>query len=649
MPPRTIFAWLLPTGRDVTDAKASISLPGNRRFLAPAQRTKPSPHPVTDCDDEQSVAESPGHDENDYIDRLGLSFEDRPKIARALVVGWHSKCDIVLTKSKGVSRYHFAFLFDDQNRLVVRDLGSTTGTSVTYNGRCEERRVDFSWIVGGDEDVEDTTIKILVGQKIQFELAVPAFNKASTEHISNVAKFNNPERGDIKDLDSLLEANGLGNLNRQPTRRPTGMHTPSSGRLCIKQEIGRGSYGTVYRVYDVSTGEVYASKVPSDETQRELLKGLGNWRKEVDILKRLSHNRIVKFLGAEFSPSVELRFEYLPGGSLANHPTTSVFECRQICIQLLEGIVYLEEESIAHRDIKPDNILVAERTPLAILVKLTDFGLSKVTASSLMETFCGTCNYLAPEIGRKEGPYTAAVDIWSLGAVIFERLCGFPDKRVSSRQVDAWTSAILGRLKRSLRSGRLTALLGFLSDAMLVAEPCLRQPAEACLETLRGLPDGDRIRHHIPKPGSQVVVDDCCDSEAGDADSPWDVDDAAVGVVDTANSEAITVRLGHMPNEGSRDGTPKANATSIIVIDAAVNHDIFGLHLPSTGKGQPGLKRGPERDSAASAPYLPPSISTLQRPLWEILGLNELVDDPEAACNDDGGAGNIRPKRLRQK
>ncbi|KAF2744334.1 kinase-like protein, partial [Sporormia fimetaria CBS 119925] len=78
---------------------------------------------------------------------------------------------------------------------------------------------------------------------------------------------------------------------------------------------------------------------------------------------------------------------------------------------------------IVHRDIKPENILVLSRSPFHI--KLSDFGLAK--AGSYLETRCGTLVYTAPEIAQYCRPnsagsprYTCAVDIWSLGVVVFQ-------------------------------------------------------------------------------------------------------------------------------------------------------------------------------------------------------------------------------------
>ena len=106
--------------------------------------------------------------------------------------------------------------------------------------------------------------------------------------------------------------------------------------------------------------------------------------------------------------------EYIPLRDLEGH-TFSDSDSVTILRQVLSALTYLHEleHPVVHRDIKPGNILVHSRQPLH--VKLSDFGLSK--EGNILQTFCGTHNYLAPEV-YENGTYTSAVDIWSLGVVV---------------------------------------------------------------------------------------------------------------------------------------------------------------------------------------------------------------------------------------
>ena len=115
--------------------------------------------------------------------------------------------------------------------------------------------------------------------------------------------------------------------------------------------------------------------------------------------------------------------EYLPLGSLACQDFITEEETLQILFQGLQALDYLHSHSppLAHRDIKPVNILVRSRMPFVI--KLVDFGFAKNDSS--LKTFCGSNEYAAPEIwGRHH--YTAMVDIWSLGVVVLQFGYGLP-------------------------------------------------------------------------------------------------------------------------------------------------------------------------------------------------------------------------------
>jgi serine/threonine protein kinase len=143
--------------------------------------------------------------------------------------------------------------------------------------------------------------------------------------------------------------------------------------------------------------------------------------------------------------------EYVNGGDLgkliAEHGPFSEIGTKTMAKQLLDALGYLHGMNITHRDVKPDNILVDSLDPL--VVKLTDFGLSKMVDNeqTFLRTFCGTLLYCAPEVyseyaeydnrgrrhprNRRLRPttgqrYDHAVDIWSLGGVLFYALTKKP-------------------------------------------------------------------------------------------------------------------------------------------------------------------------------------------------------------------------------
>ena len=92
--------------------------------------------------------------------------------------------------------------------------------------------------------------------------------------------------------------------------------------------------------------------------------------------------------------------------------------------QMAEALSFMHNLKIVHRDLKPENLLFASKEPGAPL-KLIDFGLAGSCADGPLKTPCGTPNYVAPEILRRQ-PYATQVDMWSAGVILYIILCGFP-------------------------------------------------------------------------------------------------------------------------------------------------------------------------------------------------------------------------------
>lgn len=124
----------------------------------------------------------------------------------------------------------------------------------------------------------------------------------------------------------------------------------------------------------------------------------------------------------------------MPLGNLEDEHGNSPFsyeECTSILFQSASALKYLHErrEPVAHRDLKPQNILVQYRAPDGsggLCIKLSDFGLAKIGDS--LKTGCGSETYCPPEIFERGSSqrYTRAVDIWSLGVVILRFAYGLP-------------------------------------------------------------------------------------------------------------------------------------------------------------------------------------------------------------------------------
>lgn len=197
----------------------------------------------------------------------------------------------------------------------------------------------------------------------------------------------------------------------------------------LGKKLGAGACGTVFLVHNYRTCGSFALKhikknqlmdCKSDKTLNE-----------AKIMKSLTHPCIVRMFDIyDTKDSVYFTLELMKGGELLsriqqnsylNEKTSKLF-----FYQMCHAIKYLHDRKITHRDLKPDNILLATTEEFTLL-KISDFGLSKlVRNNSVLRTLCGTPLYVAPEVlvTDGKGEYTEKVDIWSLGVVLFTCLSG---------------------------------------------------------------------------------------------------------------------------------------------------------------------------------------------------------------------------------
>lgn len=181
--------------------------------------------------------------------------------------------------------------------------------------------------------------------------------------------------------------------------------------------VGRGASANVYKGINLKTNQVVAIKQIILEKNQNVMELMG----EIDLLKILKHPNIVKYHGfVKTSTSLNVFLEYCSKGSLRQlyqHENCGLQESQiiEFVRQILQGLNYLHEQGVVHRDVKAANVLITEEG----FIKLADFGVAtKVTSQH--ETVVGTPNWMAPEtVLGGEGLCTAS-DIWSLGATIIE-------------------------------------------------------------------------------------------------------------------------------------------------------------------------------------------------------------------------------------
>ncbi|KAI5179785.1 hypothetical protein NEOKW01_0248 [Nematocida sp. AWRm80] len=185
------------------------------------------------------------------------------------------------------------------------------------------------------------------------------------------------------------------------------------GKYTVTEKIGRGATCIVYEGYNTRTKERVAIKVIDSRNKRYLQLAVN----EIRILQGLSHPNIIRLIETiETETQTLLVLEKCRASlsSIARAGSLPYKAILRIFRDILVGLQYLHSNGIIHRDIKLGNVMISDTNELKIL----DFGLSKNTFHSAPKTFCGTPEFISPEIlGRQ--PYTKKTDIYSAGMLVY--------------------------------------------------------------------------------------------------------------------------------------------------------------------------------------------------------------------------------------
>ncbi|GHJ87391.1 hypothetical protein NliqN6_3793 [Naganishia liquefaciens] len=218
---------------------------------------------------------------------------------------------------------------------------------------------------------------------------------------------------------AVLHADGVDFTNGQS-------YKINKDEMELQEELGKGNYGSVQKVYHRPTKVVMAMKEIRLELDESKLNGI---IMELDILHRAVAPEIIEFYGAfTIESCVYYCMEYMDAGSLDRMHGDGVPEdvLARITKSIIKGLRFLKDElSVMHRDVKPTNVLVNTKGQ----VKLCDFGVSGQLEKSLAKTNIGCQSYMAPERIKGEsqnnlGTYTVSSDVWSVGLSIIELAMG---------------------------------------------------------------------------------------------------------------------------------------------------------------------------------------------------------------------------------
>jgi serine/threonine protein kinase len=259
-----------------------------------------------------------------------------------------------------------------------------------------------------------------------------------------------------------------------------------AGRYRLIEQVGSGAMGVVWKAQDERLGRTVAikrlivryalSESMTEEVRRRAMR-------EARIAARLQHrNAIALFDVAEDEGDPILVMEFLPSKSLstvlAERGTLPPKEAAEIGAQVAEAIAAAHAVGIAHRDIKPGNILLAENGT----VKITDFGISRALDDGTVTTqtgmLAGTPAYLAPEIARG-GDSSRASDVFSLGSTLYHAIEGRPPFGTNTNPLALLHAVASGNVPPPRNAGALEPTLMSLMTVDPGDRPTMKEAAEA--------------------------------------------------------------------------------------------------------------------------------------------------------------------------
>jgi glycogen synthase kinase 3 beta len=322
------------------------------------------------------------------------------------------------------------------NKNITSNLKTTSGNSgqIGQSGQLSHREIKPSVKIGSNYSSNSNQISSILktgtskkNVTLSGKIEVTSSNNQTIKKIEKSSAENQ-----IKDQNSLNIKNSDKNQISQITQnlKLKEKETKTNLAYTATQIIGSGSFGVVYQAINQETNEIVAIKKVFQDPRYK--------NRELEIMKQLNHQNVVKFITAFYSKDekkdevyLNAVMEYVPDSLskvirsyFKNKTSFPAILVKVYAFQMFKALEYIHSMGICHRDIKPQNILV---DPSTHMLKICDFGSAKklVKGEPNVAYICSRY-YRAPELIFGATEYNNQIDVWSIGCVIVEMVLGQP-------------------------------------------------------------------------------------------------------------------------------------------------------------------------------------------------------------------------------